>query len=92
MEQWKRAVMYGSFAAGAVFLFSGRKSAAAVAAGIGLATLATEYPDQFERLWDSAPEYLERGNQIMDAVGRVLDRLGHQATLEAERGWRAATR
>jgi hypothetical protein len=43
-------------------------------------------------LWDSAPEYLERGNQIMDAVGRVLDRLGHQATLEAERGWRAANR
>lgn len=92
MEQWKRAVMYGSFAAGAVFLFSGRKSAAAVMAGVGLATLASEYPDTFERLWDNAPEYLERGNQIMETVTRVLDRLGHQATLEAERGWRTVSR
>jgi hypothetical protein len=74
MNNWKRALIFGSLGAG-VFLFAtGKKPAGLVVAGVGLATFALEYPERFDRLWEQAPEYLTRGNQIVTAVSRMLER------------------
>ena len=39
---WKKVLIYGSFAAGAVLFFSGKRPAGVAVAAIGAATLATQ--------------------------------------------------
>jgi hypothetical protein len=78
MNPWKRALIFGSFGAGAILLVSGKRAAAAAMAGMGVAALATEYPDKFEQFWQNAPEYLNRGTDIMNSIARVGERLMEQ--------------
>ena len=74
MNNWKRALIFGSLGAGAFLIATGRRPVGLAIAGVGVATLAVEYPEKFERLWEQAPEYLSRGNQIVTAVSRMLER------------------
>ncbi|HTK95704.1 MAG TPA: hypothetical protein VL382_08700 [Terriglobales bacterium] len=81
MNPWKRVLIFGAVGAGAVLFATGRRPAGLVIAGVGLATLASEYPDKFEQLWERAPEYLSRGNQIVTAVSRMVERYAeHQGS------------
>lgn len=80
MPSWKQALVYGSIGAGALLLLTGRRPAGLVLAGVGLATLATEYPEKFEELWEQAPEYLDKGAQIMQALTRMGERLADEAS------------
>jgi len=84
MNNWKRALIFGSLGAGAFLFATGRKPAGLVMAGVGLATLAMEYPERFDRLWEQAPEYLSRGNQIVTAISRMLERYGEQQEPRSE--------
>jgi hypothetical protein len=80
MNNWKRALIFGSLGAGAFLFATGRRPIGLAVAGVGVATLAAEYPEKFEQLWEQAPEYLSRGNQIVTAVSRMLERYAeHQA-------------
>jgi hypothetical protein len=90
MPNWKKGVIAGSFAAAAVFLVKGNKLFGLIAAGVGAATLATEYPEQLEQLWERAPEYLERGSQLMEAIGRIRERLEDAGVRAAEAAWKEA--
>jgi len=74
MNNWKRALVFGSLGAGAILIAMGRRPVGLVVAGVGVATLAMEYPGKFEQVWEEAPEYLSRGNQIVTAVSRMLER------------------
>ena len=47
----------------------------AILAGVGAATLAMEYPEKFRQLWERAPEYMDRGNEMMAAISRIAQRL-----------------
>ena len=77
---WKKMLVYGSFAAGAVLFLAGRRSAAAVVAGVGVATLAAEHPEKFEELWKRMPEYVDKGGRLMDGIASFLERLAeHRA-------------
>jgi len=78
MNNWKRALVYGSLGAGAILIALGRRPVGVVIAGVGVATLAMEYPEKFEQVWEQAPEYLSRGNQIVTAVSRMLERYAEQ--------------
>jgi hypothetical protein len=71
MPNWKRALIFGSFGAGAFFLLTGRRSAGIVLATVGAATLVSEYPEKVETLWRNAPYYLEKGHQLVSMVARV---------------------
>lgn len=85
MNNWKRALIFGTLGAGAVLFATGRRPVGLAVAGVGVATLAAEYPEKFERLWEQAPEYLSRGNQIVTAVSRMLERYAeHQEARAAE--------
>jgi hypothetical protein len=77
---WKKALVFGSFAAGAALFFSGRRPAGVAVAAIGVATLAAQHPEKLEDLWRRMPEYLEKGGKLVDIATSFLDRLGeHRA-------------
>jgi len=73
---WKKALIYGSFAAGAVLFLSGRRPAGLVVAGIGMATLAARHPEKFEELWRRMPEYVDKGGKLVDMTAALLERVG----------------
>lgn len=73
---WKKTLIYGSFAAGAVLFLTGRRPAGLVVAGIGVATLAAENPEKLQELWRRMPEYLEKGSKFVDMASSFLERIG----------------
>ncbi len=75
MQNWKRALIFGSFGAGAFFLITGRRSAGIVLATVGAAALASEYPEKVEALWRNAPYYLEKGNQLVSLMAQVGEQI-----------------
>ncbi len=75
---WKKTLMYGSFAVGAVLFFTGRRSAALVATGVGIATLAADNPEKIQELWRRMPEYLDKGVKLVDMATTFLDRVAEQ--------------
>lgn len=87
MRNWRKAVVIGSLSAGALMLIKGHRPAGIVLATVGLAVLATEYPAQFEKIWQEAPEYVYRGTQIFSTLSRIAERFAEEAQ---ERGVRAA--
>ncbi|HKT49421.1 MAG TPA: hypothetical protein VJV96_03960 [Candidatus Angelobacter sp.] len=76
---WKKVLIYGSFAAGAILFLTGRRPAGLAVAGIGAATLASEHPEKFEEIWHNLPEYIEKGSKFVDMAAAFLERIGeHQ--------------
>lgn len=83
MTNWKKALIFGSLGVGAVLFFTGRRPAGIASATVGLAVLATEYPETFEGVWENAPEYVTRGVQIFQTLSQIAERFAEQA---AQRG------
>ena len=75
---WKKTLMIGSFAAGAILFLTGRRPAGLAVAGIGVATFAAEHPDKFEELWQRMPEYIEKGSKFVDMASTFLERMGQE--------------
>lgn len=75
MQNWKRALLAASAGAAVVMFLKGKPGAGVILAGIGLATLASEYPEKFEELREKLPEYVERGTNYLEAVSRLGERL-----------------
>lgn len=75
MENWKIAVVAGALGTGAMLLFTGRKTAGLVIAGVGAAVWAAEYPDKLEELRDRLPEYADRGVRMLDGIARAGERI-----------------
>src|SRR3974390_1108228 len=59
MDSWKKAVVLGSIGAAALLFMKKRYPAGVLATGVGLAVLASEYPDKFERVRQALPDYFE---------------------------------
>ena len=87
MATWRKALVIGSLTAGALMLINGHRPAGIVLATVGLAVLATEYPEKFETIWEQAPEYVYRGTQIFSTLSRIAERFADQVS---ERGLREA--
>jgi hypothetical protein len=79
MENWKRALLAGSAGASAIMFLKGKRAAGIVLAGVGLATLASEYPEKFAAFRESLPGYVERGTSFLDVVSRAGERLAEVA-------------
>lgn len=77
---WKKALMYGSFAAGAVLILAGKRPAGLAVAGVGLATLATEHPEKLKEFWRRMPEYVEKGGKAIDLAAAFLERFSERQT------------
>jgi len=87
MDGWKKAVVLGSIG-GATLLFMKKKYPAGVlATGVGLAVLASEFPEKFERVRRALPEYFDRGMQVMEMAAKAGKRITDAAGQSAFDAW-----
>lgn len=87
MQNWKKALIFGSIGTGAVLFFTGRRSVGTAVAAAGLAVLASEYPERFESIWENAPEYLQRGTQIFATLQKIGERFAEAAEERGAAAW-----
>ncbi len=87
MEGWKKAVVAGSIGAAAVLFLKKRYPAGVLATGVGLALLASEYPEKFEKVRRSLPDYFDRGMQVMEMAARAGKRITDAAGKSAVDAW-----
>ena len=87
---WKQAVMYGAFGGAAVMVLRGQRHVGLALAGVGLVFMAAEHPEHFEQLWERAPEYLERGSQIVGVISRIKQRLEEEGAKAIPGAWHEA--
>jgi hypothetical protein len=88
MQTWKKALVFGSIGAGAVLLITRRKPIGMAFAAAGLAVLASEYPEKFEAVWESAPEYLRKGMQIFATLQKLGEGFAEEAEKRSVSAWR----
>jgi len=88
MQNWKRAVIAGSVGGAAILLLNGKRPAAVLVGGLGLAVLASEYPEKFTRIREELPSYVRQGTRFLDLAMKIgnkiseLARDGRQSMLE----------
>jgi hypothetical protein len=88
MQNWKKAFVFGSIGAGAVLIFTGRRPFGMACTAAGLAVLASEYPEKFEAIWESAPDYLRKGMQIFATLQKVGEGFAEEAERRSVSAWR----
>jgi len=84
MENWKVALIGGSAGVGMVLFLKKKWTAGIILAGVGLATLASEYPEKFEEVRRRMPDLIERGNSFLEVASRVGDRLAEAAESQSK--------
>ena len=83
MENWKRAVIAGSVGAATMLLLKGKRPAAVLVGGVGLAVLASEYPSQFGRIREELPSYVRTGTRFLDLAMKIGSKIGELAEKRA---------
>jgi hypothetical protein len=89
MQRWKTVVVFDSIGVGAVLIIIGRRPLGIACAAAGLAVLASEYPEKFETLWESAPDYLQKGVQIFGTLQKVGEGFAEKAERHSVSAWQA---
>jgi hypothetical protein len=87
MEAWKKAVVLGAIGSAALLFMRKRYPAGVLATGVGLAVLAAEYPEKFEKVRQSLPEYFEHGLRVMEMAGRAGQRISQVTAQNAVDSW-----
>ncbi len=87
MDSWKKAAVLASIAAAGILFMKKRYPAGVLATGFGLAVLASEYPEKFERVRESLPDYFERGMRVMEMAGAAGKRITEAAGRSAVDAW-----
>jgi len=87
MEGWKKAVVAGAIGAASVLFMKKKYPAGVLATGVGLAVLASEFPEKFETVRKSLPDYFDRGMQVMEMAARAGKRITEAAGQSAYDAW-----
>jgi hypothetical protein len=87
MENWKKAVVTGTIGAAAILFMKRKHVAGVLATGVGLAVLASEYPEKFEQVRQALPDYFDRGMKVMEMAARAGKRLTAAAGESAVSAW-----
>ena len=87
MDGWKKAAVAGSIGAAAILFMKRRYAAGVLATGVGLAVVASEYPEKFEKVRQSLPDYFERGMRVMEMAGRAGRKITEAAGQSAVDAW-----
>lgn len=82
MDAWKKAVVAGSVGAATVLFLKSRYTAGVLATGVGLALLAAEYPEKFDKVRRSLPDYFERGMRVMEMAERAGRRIADHGSFD----------
>src|ERR1700730_15769726 len=94
MENWKRAGIAGTAGTGgrvggkgagaaALLAVKGRRPAAVLVGSVGLAVLASEYPDQFVRIREELPSYVRQGTRYLDLAIKIGSKIEELAEKRA---------
>jgi hypothetical protein len=87
MDGWKKAAVVGAIGAATILFMKKRYPAGVLATGVGLAVLASEYPEKFEKVRRALPDYFERGMQVMEMAARAGRRITQTAGRSAVEAW-----
>jgi hypothetical protein len=87
MENWKRAVIAGSVGTAAMLALKGRRPAAVLAGSVGLAVLASEYPETFVRIREELPSYVRQGTRFLDLAMKIGQKIEELAEKRAARAF-----
>src|SRR5882762_6256549 len=87
MDAWKKAVVAASITTATILFLKKRYPAGVLATGVGLALLASEYPEKFEKVRRSLPDYFDRGMQVMEMAARAGKRITEAAGRGAAGVW-----
>lgn len=87
MDGWKKAVVAGSLGTSAVLFLKKKWPAGVLSAGVGLAVLASEYPEKFEKVRTSLPEYFQGGMRLMDVISRAGQKMAQFAEQSGQEIW-----
>jgi hypothetical protein len=87
MEGWKKAVVAGSIGAATVLFLKKKHAAGVLATGVGLAVLASEFPEKFEQVRQALPDYFDRGMRVMEMAARAGRRITDAAGRTAVDAW-----
>jgi len=87
MDGWKKAVVAGSIGAATVLFLKKKYPAGVLATGVGLAVLASEFPENFEKVRRALPDYFDRGMQMMEMAARAGKRITDAAGRTAYDAW-----
>jgi hypothetical protein len=85
VENWKVALASGAAGLGTALFLRKKWTAGVILAGVGIATIASEYPEKFAEVRDRLPDFIERGNNFLGVATRVGDRLAEVA--ESRGNW-----
>jgi hypothetical protein len=88
MDGWKKALLLGSIGAAGILFMKRRYPAGVLATGVGLALLAAEYPEKFERVRQSLPGYFEHGMRVMEMAEQAGKRITEAAGRSGEDSWK----
>lgn len=87
MDSWKKAAVLGTIGAAAILFMKKRYAAGVLATGVGLAVVASEYPEKFEKVKQALPDYFDRGMKVMEMAGRAGKRITDAAGRSAAEAW-----
>lgn len=79
MENWKKAVIAASGGLSAIFLLRGNRVGGFIFGGVAVATLASEYPEEFAQIRRRLPDYIERGATLLQVASQIGERLADLA-------------
>jgi hypothetical protein len=87
MDGWKKATVLGAIGAASILFMKKKYPAGVLATGVGLAVLASEYPEKFEQVRRTLPDYFERGMHLMEMAARAGKRITDAAGRSAVDAW-----
>jgi hypothetical protein len=87
MDSWKKGAVAGLIATATILFLKKKHAAGVMATGVSLALLASEYPENFEKVRRALPDYFERGMQMMEMAGRAGKRITEAAGRSAFNTW-----
>ena len=87
MENWKRAVIAGSAGVAMMLLVRRRRPAAVLVGGVGLAVLASEYPEKFGKIREDLPSYVRQGTRLLETAMKFGSKIEELAEKRAARAF-----
>ncbi len=87
MDSWKKAAVVAAIGGAGILFMKKRFAAGVLATGVGLAVLASEYPEKFDEVRRALPDYFERGMRVMEMAGRAGRRITDAAGRSAADAW-----